>query len=56
MGEKKLVAIQIDSFLWDKMKDYAYTERITLRKAVNECLRQFLEGKIVIHRNKKEVS
>jgi len=39
--------------LLKKLKDYAYTERETLKDVVNRMLTEFLEGKEVIERNDK---
>ena len=39
--------------LLKKLKDYAYTERETLKDVVNRMLAEFLEGKEVIERNDK---
>ncbi len=38
--------------LLDTLKDYAYTERITIRDAVQEALTQYLQGKKVIRRKR----
>jgi hypothetical protein len=35
------------------LKDYAYTERETLKDTVNKMIAQFLEGKEIIERNDK---
>ena len=37
--------------LLKKLKDYAYTERKTLKDTVNEMIAQYLEGKEVIERD-----
>ena len=39
--------------LLKKLKDYAYTERETLKDTVNEMIAQYLDGKEVIERNDK---
>jgi hypothetical protein len=39
--------------LLKKLKDYAYTERETLKDVVNKMLAEFLEGKEVIERDDK---
>ena len=39
--------------LLKKLKDYAYTERETLKEVVNKMIAQFLEGKDIIERNDK---
>lgn len=39
--------------LLKKLKDYAYTERETLKDVVNRMLTEFLEGKEVIERDDK---
>ncbi len=39
--------------LLKKLKDYAYTERKTLKDTVNKMLAEFLEGKEVIEREDK---
>ncbi len=38
--------------LLDTLKDYAYTERITIRDAIQEALTQYLQGKKVIRRKR----
>ena len=40
--------------LLKKLKDYAYTERETLKDVVNKMLAEFLEGKEVIEREDKQ--
>lgn len=37
--------------LLKKLKDYAYTERETLKDVVNRMLAEFLDGKEIIERN-----
>ena len=37
--------------LLKKLKDYAYTERKTLKDVVNKMLAEFLEGKEIIERD-----
>jgi len=39
--------------LLKKLKDYAYTERETLKDVVNKMIAQFLEGKEIIEREDK---
>lgn len=39
--------------LLKKLKDYAYTERETLKEVVNKMIADFLDGKEVIERNDK---
>lgn len=39
--------------LLKKLKDYAYTERETLKDVVNRMLTEFLDGKEIIERNDK---
>lgn len=39
--------------LLKKLKDYAYTERETLKDVVNKMLAEFLEGKEIIERDDK---
>ena len=39
--------------LLKKLKDYAYTERETLKDVVNKMIAQFLEGKEIIERKDK---
>ncbi|HHU80973.1 MAG TPA: hypothetical protein GXZ35_06530, partial [Acholeplasmataceae bacterium] len=39
--------------LLKKLKDYAYTERETLKDVVNSMIEQFLDGKEIIERNDK---
>lgn len=40
--------------LLKKLKDYAYTERATLKDTVNEMLEQFLDGKEIIERKDRQ--
>lgn len=37
--------------LLKKLKDYAYTERETLKGVINSMIEQFLDGKEIIERN-----
>lgn len=39
--------------LLEKLKDYAYTERETLKDVVNKMIAEFLEGKEIIERKDK---
>lgn len=39
--------------LLKKLKDYAYTERKTLKDTVNEMIAQYLDGKEIIERDDK---
>ena len=39
--------------LLKKLKDYAYTERETLKDIVNDMLQQYLDGKEIIERGDK---
>lgn len=39
--------------LLKKLKDYAYTERETLKDVVNKMIAQFLDGKEIIEREDK---
>lgn len=39
--------------LLKKLKDYAYTERETLKEVVNKMIKEFLDGKEIIERNDK---
>ena len=40
--------------LLKKLKDYAYTERETLKNVVNKMIAQFLDGKEIIERKDKQ--
>ena len=54
MGKETMerMTILIDPALSDRLRDYAYTARITIREAAEEAFTQYLAGKEIISRRK----
>ena len=46
----KATTIWMDEELLDKLRDYAYTERISIKAAINRALREFLKDKTLLKR------
>lgn len=40
--------------LLDKLKDYAWTERVTIKKVINEMLEEYLADKEILERNEDD--
>lgn len=56
MSEKAAVAttVWLDKDLMEKVRDYAYTERITVKMAISRALALYLEDKEVIKRPQED--
>ena len=55
-GEKitaKATTVWMDEELLEKIKDYAYTERISIKAAISKALTEFLKDKKLLHRPKE---
>ncbi len=54
MSEKKITAkattIWLEEELLEKVRDYAYTERISVKATIHKALEEFLKGKELLHR------
>lgn len=53
-GKNAATTVWLDRDLMEKVRDYAYTERITVKEAISRALVIFLEGKEIINRPKEE--
>lgn len=57
MSEKKITAkattIWLEEELLEKVRDYAYTERISVKQTIHRALEEFLKGKELLHRPKE---
>ena len=53
-GKNAATTVWLDRDLMEKVRDYAYTERITVKEAISRALVIFLEGKEIISRPKEE--
>jgi hypothetical protein len=56
VSEKAAVAttVWLDKDLMEKVRDYAYTERITVKMAISRALALYLEDKEVIKRPQED--
>lgn len=54
VSEKKITAkattIWLEEELLEKVRDYAYTERISVKQTIHRALEEFLKGKELLHR------
>lgn len=54
MSEKKITAkattVWLEEELLEKVRDYAYTERISVKQTIHRALKEFLKGKELFHR------
>ncbi len=54
MSEKKITAkattVWLEEELLEKVRDYAYTERISVKQTIHRALKEFLKGKELLHR------
>lgn len=53
-GKNAATTVWLDKDLMEKVRDYAYTERITVKEAISRALVIFLEGKEIISRPKED--
>lgn len=46
----KGTTVWLEVSLMERLRDYAYTERISIREAISRAIRAYLEGKEIIKR------
>ena len=46
----KATTVWLETSLMERLRDYAYTERISVREAITRAIRAYLEGKEIIKR------
>lgn len=46
----KATTVWLETSLMERLRDYAYTERISVREAITRAIRAYLEGKDIIKR------
>ena len=53
-GKNAATTVWLDRDLMEKVRDYAYTERITVKMAISRALALYLEDKEVIKRPQED--
>ena len=47
---EKATTVWLEEELLEKVRDYAYTERISVKQTIHRALEEFLKGKELLHR------